>query len=316
MPWGTRATTEVQIPRDRFKVTNLGINTSVKARFFREYVLHRLRICRVDLSDVTLDNYVAMYYQRLASMDDERLPAGKEWFPQYITGPSVEEEIRNRSKELLTHAIVGNPMLPGGSPRAMVTKIVADLLCRRRSEIHSVVNIGAFVDTQCAYLAPRYTEISFLSVDRYGDINRLNAFLPQSPNWTFRAGYPLDMLADGSLSADLFFMTSTSVCCPHRELAAYIKLFAKRCKFLVFNEPWWPSLTSLNLFKIPRPEEINPNRPLIGLAYFNFQNNYIFFLEKHGFKVKTSRIVPTAGGSLWYTLQIVAENSALGATTN
>ena len=194
----------------------------------------------------------------------------------------------------------------GGSPRAMVTALVHDYL-KKHAEIRRVVNIGALVDTQCAYLAPRHADVSFLSVDRYGDMAALNSHLPQSPNWSFKSGYPLDMLSRGELVADLFFMTSTSVCCPHRELEAYIEQFARCCRVVIFNEPWWPAVTSLNLLKIPKPEKINPNTSLLGLAYFNFQNNYIYFLEKNGFDVTTSRIVPTAGGSLWYTLQIVAE---------
>lgn len=309
MPWQTRARTDIQIPPDLFETTNIRFNKQIKTKFLKEYLLHLLHIRRVDLSNVSLDNYVAMYYNRLATMEDDRLKPGNEWFERYITDDSVVEEIKNRSQELLTDEIVADPMLPGGSPRAMVTKLVHEYL-KSHPDIRTVANIGAFVDNQTAYLAPRHPSVQFLSVDRHGDMARLNQFFPQSPNWTFKAGYPLDMLAKGELAADLFFMTSTSVCCPHRELKGYIDNFGKTCRVVIFNEPWWPSLTSLNLKKIPRPEEINPDTSLIGLAYFNFQSNYIYFLEQAGFDVKLSQIVPTANGHLWYTLQIIAERRA------
>jgi hypothetical protein len=168
----------------------------MKVRFYRALLLHKLGIRPVDLADNgNLNNPVAVYYHRLATMDDEALPEGRKWFPRYVTSDAIEDEIRRRSQEPMTDAIVANPMLPGGSPRAMVTSLVDELLCRR-PDIRSVANIGAFVDNQSAWLAPRHSGVSFLSVDRHGDVAALNAYLPQSPNWTFAAGYPLDMLAE------------------------------------------------------------------------------------------------------------------------
>jgi hypothetical protein len=315
MSWDTQRKTEIHIPFGRFKSTNLRFNWFAKRKFIKEYFLHLLRIRPVDLSDVSLSNYVAMYYDRLATMSNARLGPGKETFDRYVTNDTVDTEIRNRSKELLTDQLVEDPMLPGGSPRAMVTSLVHDYLSRH-PDIKTVVNIGAFVDTQTAYLAPRHSSVQFTSVDRYGDMNKINGYLPHSLNWILKSGYPLDMLARGELTADLFFMTSTSVCCPHRELEAYINLFAKTCRVVIFNEPWWPSLMSFNFLKIPRPEEIKPGTSLLGLAYFNFQSNYIYYLERAGFNLALSRIVPTAGGSLWYTLQIVAENAHIASNKN
>jgi hypothetical protein len=92
-------------------------------------------------------------------------------------------------------------------------------------------------------------------------------------------------------------MTSTSVCFTHKELDRYIELFARSAKAVIFNEGWWPAITSFNFWRIPRPEDITPNKPTLALSYFNFQHNYIYFLEKHGFDVTTSRIVPTAAGT-------------------
>jgi hypothetical protein len=310
MAYGTKAKTKIEIGSGEYLATNIRLNLAFKRRFLQQHLLHRLGIRPVDLADTdNLNNYTAVYYQRLATMQAERLPPGTGLIAKYITGSAVEDEIVKRSKEQLIDELVRNPMLPGGSPRAMVTALVDSLLEKRGADIASVANIGAFLDTQCAYLAPRHPRVSFLSVDRYGDLATLNRHLPQSPNWTFRAGYALDMLADGSLRADLMFMTSTSVCFTCKEFARYIELFARSCRFLVFNEPWWPSLTSLKFWEIPRPEDVDPTRPLLGLHYFNFQNNYIYHLEKNAFRVNNSRLVSTAGGAPWYTLQIIAEKT-------
>ena len=309
MQWNTRAKTTVSIPGKVFRKTNFKFNLYVKQRFAREYILHFTGLKPADLTDETLNNYMAMYHNRMMTKTDDRLPNPKEWVTQRIVDQTSEDEIKARSKELLNDEIVSNPMV-GGSPRAMVTKLVYDVLRSHAREIRTVCNIGALVDTQCSYLAPRFPNIEFTSVDRYTDLARMNSFLPQSPNWKFKTGYALELLENESLAADLFFMTSTSVCFSPRELNAYIEQFAKSCRFVVFNEPWWPSLISLNFFKVPRPEEIRPGQALIGLHYFNFQSNYIYALEKHGFDVLTSRIVRTAGGPLWYTLQIIAERAS------
>jgi hypothetical protein len=123
MHWGTRARTDIQIPWANFKATNIGFNIAVKKRFFREWVLHLTGFKRADLSDVSLNNYVAMYYQRRATMNDDRIRPGNESYERYVTDSAVEEEIRKRSEELLTDELVAAPMV-GGSPRAMVTSLV------------------------------------------------------------------------------------------------------------------------------------------------------------------------------------------------
>jgi len=278
-----------------------------RARFAWQYLLHLTGLRRADLSEVTLSNYVAMYCDRRNTIRNRRLATLQGALLPRMVSKAADDEIRARSKELLTDELVNNPMA-GGTSRAMVTKLVFDFLKAHPEEIRSVANIGASVDSQCAYLAPRFPDIEFTSVDFSPDLDKVNAYLPQSPNWKFKPGYALDMLQNGELEADLFFMTSTSVCFSPPELDAYIAAFARQGRYVIFNEPWWPAITSLNLFKIPRPEEIPAGQAILGLVYFNFQSNYLAMLERHGFNVLSSRIVPTAGAS-WYTLQIIAERA-------
>jgi len=239
-----------------------------RARFAWQYLLHLTGLRRADLSEVTLSNYVAMYCDRRNTIRNRRLATLQGALLPRMVSKAADDEIRARSKELLTDELVNNPMA-GGTSRAMVTKLVFDFLKAHPEEIRSVANIGASVDSQCAYLAPRFPDIEFTSVDFSPDLDKVNAYLPQSPNWKFKPGYAL---------------------------------------YVIFNEPWWPAITSLNLFKIPRPEEIPAGQAILGLVYFNFQSNYLAMLERHGFNVLSSRIVPTAGAS-WYTLQIIAERA-------
>ena len=77
MRWKTRAQTDVQIRWANFKATNIGFNIAVKRKFFYDYLLHLTGIRPADLADVNLNNYVAMYYQRRATMNDERLGTGR-----------------------------------------------------------------------------------------------------------------------------------------------------------------------------------------------------------------------------------------------
>src|SRR5260370_36845888 len=104
------------------------------------------------------------------------------------------------------------------------------------------------------------------------------------------SGSPLDAMPAGRLKADLYFMTSTSVNFTYRVLDKFVAAMARSAKIVIFNEPWWPGALSPNIFRIPRPEQIDPERPLLGVRYLNCQNNYPHYLEKHGFAVRSSRI--------------------------
>jgi hypothetical protein len=290
--------------------THVYLNLKSKLGLARDLALDALRVRRIaDLPNI-LGSYGLMFRERRASMHSLRIPAEN---LALIRGPrmatdQMRVDIRSRSQELLTDEIVDDPSKDGTS-RAMVTRLVRDEL-EARPDIRSVANLGAFVDNQTAYLAGKFPGVHFTSVDTMIDIAEINQFFPQRPNWSFKSGYALELLESGELAADLFFMTSTSVCFTHGELDAYCAALAKSAKIVIFNEPWWPTLISPLMWKTPKPENINPNKPPLGLIFFNYQHNYIHFLEKHGFTVRVSRIVNTSGEHWfkgWYTLQIIAE---------
>jgi hypothetical protein len=290
--------------------THAYINLKSKVLLARDILLDRVGARPTSSQPVELGNYGAMFRDRLKSMHSERISPEN---LSIIRAPRMATEamcaeIKSRADEPLTEEIVENPDKDGTS-RSMAARLVRDQLLAR-PDIRSVANLGAFVDNQTAYLARRFPAIQFTSVDTMVDIVEINRFFPQSPNWHFKSGYALDLLESCELTADLFFMTSTSVCFTYKELDAYCAALAKSAKVVIFNEPWWPILTSPRMWKTPMPEEIRPDKPPLGLIFFSCQHNYIHFREKNGFTIKVSRIVNTSGEHWykgWYTLQIIAE---------
>jgi hypothetical protein len=136
-------------------------------------------------------------------------------------------------------------------------------------------------------------------------MERINSFLPQHPNWGFMSGYALELLESGRLKADCFYTNSTTVNFTYKELDRYLAAMAKSAKLIIFNEPWWPSAEGWS-FSMPKPEDIDPAKPMLGLAYFSYQHNYIHYLTKHGFKIVMSRVAPLRGSA---RLQIIATHS-------
>jgi hypothetical protein len=277
--------------------SNIRFNLAVKRRLLKDLALDYLGI--KPLGEVTLQNYGAMYRERQRSMEEPEIHPEN---LRLITGSRIKTDadiadILSRSKDVLTDEVLKTPP----TPTAMCAVLVREVL-EAHPEVKTVTNIGAFLDNICAYLAPKFPEVEFTSLDGYEDMARINSFLRQAPNWKFASGYALHMLERGDLKADLFFMTSTSVNFTHRELDRYIAAFARVAKVLVFSEPWWPIVTSLDL-RIPRPEDIPPGKPGLGLTYFNYQHNYPHYLAKHGFRIWMSRVVPISTSA---RLQIVA----------
>src|SRR5438876_11418649 len=107
MAYGTKAKTKIEIGSVEYLRTNVRFNLAFKRRFLQQHLLHRLVIRPVDLADTdNLNNYTAVYYDRLATMQTERLEPGTASIAKYVTGPAIEDEIVKRSKEQLTDELV------------------------------------------------------------------------------------------------------------------------------------------------------------------------------------------------------------------
>ena len=133
-----------------------------------------------------------------------------------------------------------------------------------------------------------------------------NTLLPSysaRSNWKCVQGYQHDLLRTGELRGDLFFFKSTATGFHPRELDAYVALLSTTAKYVYFAEAWEQPVDSLNLLKIVKPEDVDPDKPVLsGDGYFF--NNFFALFDRHGFEVLQSDLYPSGK----YTLHIVARN--------
>jgi hypothetical protein len=266
-----------------------------RARLMRDLIAERFGR---GLGEVTLANYGAMYRERYRSMEEAQIhPENLE----IITGNRIKtagdlEDIKNRSKDIFTDSSLVNPLTYHAHACDLIYKTIPQY------PIKTAVNIGAFVDNISSYLAGKFPSIQFTSVDGYDDLEKINSFLPQHPNWDFMSGYALEMLESGRIKADCFYTNSTTVNFTYKELDRYLAAMARSAKLVIFVEPWWPNVASWS-FSLPRPEDIDPTKPLLGVSYLSYHHNYPHYLKKHGFEIVMSRVVAFRGTA---RLQIIA----------
>jgi hypothetical protein len=187
-------------------------------------------------------------------------------------------------------------------------RLVLDVL-RQRPDIRQVVNVGARTDVVSSYLAGRFPQIEFVSVDFQPNLADHNSSLPQHANWKFVSGYALSLFQSGALRPDLVLFSSTSVLFRNAELRAYLAALAGFARCVVINEPWYAPAETLGL-PVVRPEQVDPQHSLIGGPYCNYHHNYIRLLEDAGFRVLSSELIDDVIGTKSYRLSIVAENQA------
>lgn len=209
-----------------------------------------------------------------------------------------------RSEALITDEILDQPR-EGLTMQNKGTRLLYDALNKFQDNIKTVANIGSRVDTTLTYLAPKFPDIHFTSVDFQPNLKELNRYLPQFENRSYLSGYALNLMREEKLKSDLVFMTSTSVLFNNKELNAFFDEFSRSVKFVVLNEPWWPKVKSLNFLKIVKPENIPPETPYCAGVYSNYHHNYIHKLESRGYEIISSEIVLSKG--IYSALQIVAK---------
>lgn len=225
-----------------------------------------------------------------------------------ITAQQDAEETyaADRSKEAITVDLTAENA-SSFSTRFQYAFLLQEFL-KERSDIKSAANIGARVDLWSAYLARRFPDVQFLSIDFQSKLAEHNAYLPQSSNWHFMPGYCIDLLRSGRLRVDLYFSISTTVLMNNRELNVYLDEIAKHAKAVSFCEGWWPRADGIKAWLEPRtilPEEVPKERPYCSGAYANYHHNYIAKLTERGFKIRLSQIVPFQEN--FHYLQIIAE---------
>jgi hypothetical protein len=206
-----------------------------------------------------------------------------------------------RSALVITDAVINGP----ASRLSMQQKGAALLagVLDEHPDLRTIANIGARVDVTSSYLARRFPDRMFISVDLQPNLREHNARLPQSPNWIFVTGYALDLIERGEVRADAVFMTSTSVLFNSAELDAYLRAMGDAgVRAIVLNEPWWPAP------RLMRPEEIDPDDPLCAGWYGNYHHNYPAKLTRAGYMTFASKIVIGDWNSGYAAIQIFAKH--------
>ena len=210
-----------------------------------------------------------------------------------------------RSREL-TDEIVNDPKVTDTYQAAAA--FLFKFLSAHQNEIASVVNIGSGLDNTLQYLSSKFRDIQFYSNDLMEDLedihrNYLQNYKPKQ-NWKFIRGYQLDLIKKGELSGDLVFFKGTSVALIPNEFDELLSALSGSAKYVCFSESWEQPAKSLNIFKIIKPEDVDPKSPSLGGGGYYYYN-YFSLLQKHGFEVIVSNMV-AIGGRYW--IHLVARN--------
>lgn len=209
--------------------------------------------------------------------------------------------------------------------QAFGAQLLLNVLSEYRPYVHSALNIGSYNDRHFSYMARKFPEIKFVSVDFMSEekMREFNELLPQSPNWILKSGYPLSLMLDGEVSGDLIFLSSTSLLFNNKELDLYLDVISQKSKVIVINEGWGivsnsDRLGSFSILpRIIRPEDIPENEPAIRSmdgVYFSYGHNYPAKLEKRGFVVTQSCIRSSNNPSL-YLYQLVAVKKDISSSS-
>ena len=189
------------------------------------------------------------------------------------------------------------------------TAFLHRFLTKHPSEIKTVVNVGCGLDNICEWLARKHPDVQFISNDTMEDTEDMHRILlpsySESSNWKCVAGYQHDLIREQKLKGDLFFSKSTAAGFFPNEIDAYIALLSKTAKYVYFLEGWAQPL-NLNIFKLVKPENVDPDKAFLSAGGYFFHNFFALF-NKHGFDVITAELYT----GVRYTLHIMAKNRNL-----
>jgi len=184
------------------------------------------------------------------------------------------------------------------------------LLENRALGIRSMANVGTRVDIVCSYLAQKFPDVQFISIDLPGNLAAINSGLPQSRNWSFASGYALDLFERQAVTADLVLFSNTCEIIRNQELHQYFAALSKFARYIVLNEQWWPVHKATHFLRVLKPEDIDPDRSLPGGKMSTYQHNYPKILARSGFEVLSSEITDAPDSKFWL-VKIVARNKTL-----
>lgn len=277
---------------------------NVKRNFINKF---RLLLGRLAVKYKAVPFY-EIYVAKFAAQQRERLSSGEVAKLTAFQVQTVGDSYQRRSCLALDDAVLAHPETAQDYQRAALW--CRELLTERRGEIKSMINVGARVDIVSSYLAPLFPEVEFISLDFQPNLVEHNAMLPQSPNWRFVSGYALDLFESRQTTADLVLFASTACLFTGPELRHYLAALSGFAKYLVFEEAWSPPAKDLRLYKVVRPEDVDPRQPYLGGKYNIYHHNYFELLKEAGFGVLFSRLVPEPNWES-FILELAAYNRAL-----
>lgn len=308
------------------------MTTTVKLRpksFFFVNVVNNLRY-RIDIMiGRRIERIVGRYegYQSAAARQDEsRLSATG---IEHVTA-AMDQKIAGLSDQAIQrHAAAYDEMVANidndanAHRRSVCLRSCRDVI-RRDGDIRTLLNIGCGeIDAVGYHLAKTHPEIGVTSLDFspqvaaatrrcFGDADGLD-------NWHYRAGYPLDLLGTEKRGGDLVALCGLTSLLTNAEYRAYVALVAETARHVVVTDVWYPPLTGINIFKVVRPEDIDPRRSLLvsGLAGGAYLHNHVAILAESGFAVERAEIlndvqVSASHGDISkrdYVVNIVARNA-------
>jgi hypothetical protein len=289
--------TNILINEQQFERANVYWRDFYRHMLFSPATLRYLFLNQWDKDNPFIERYFTRMKQR------QRGPLAPAEVKKLIAQQEAEtDSIAERSKEMDVTTPIDAARAATLQSRYRFAYLLQEFL-NENPRIKSVANIGARVDFYSAYLASRFPSVVFQSVDFQSNLALHNSLLPQSPNWSFRHGYPLDVIKSGGVAADMYFSVSCSVLFNNKELNAYLDAMAAHAKAIAFCEGWWAKVETKENRIIP-PEDLPKERPYCGGAYANYHHNYISKLEERGFEIKLSQIVPE--NEAFHYLQIIA----------
>jgi hypothetical protein len=192
--------------------------------------------------------------------------------------------------------------------RIRCAKIAYELIHKNKHSIKTVANIGARVDSINDFLSQEFPNIEFISIDFQDNLETHNSLFTTRDNWKMLSGYAYSLIKEGDVKADFIFMNATSSLFNTKELDSYIEEMAKNTKFLFFCRNWWPKNKELIPGRVIPPEDIPIEAGFCAGSYSEYHNNYIGILEKYGYTVISSQIIPTPGKTS-FNLQVLAEHA-------
>lgn len=292
------AVTEIRVDEARFQLTNVHWAGIYRRRLLSTETLRYLFLNQFDKNDP----FVERYFTRMKGR--QRGPMTSAEVTEMVAQQETETVyMEQRSKEMDVVTDITTENVSRLEQRYQFAFLLQQFL-KQNPDIRSVANVGARVDFYSAYLAPRFPSVSFHSVDFQTNLKLHNSLLPQSPNWSFVSGYPLESIRSGAVRADMYFCVSCSVLMNNKELNAYLDAMATHARAIAFCEGWWPKIETRDNRIIP-PEAVPKERPYCGGAYASYHHNYIAKLEERGYKIQLSQMVPQ--NDAFHYLQIIAK---------